>query len=523
MRWHIKFMLLGLGALFAVEIYISSQALLFSSINTTLTPVSSVTLLVASALIFISFWRSRLIHVEVYLSRTLLHNSLTVLIVGIYLLVVGFLAQAVTERGGVESLPLAALLVFVAILALVTTLLSDGVRQRFRRFVSRHLRRPEYDYRNVWSGFTEKTRAALDIRELCLAVARLVSETLRTPSVTLWLLNETRDGVVMGGSTAFSHQKGEEILAPPGRGGQLIGALEGQSQPIDLKSSPAIANRFREEAQMRYGVSLVAGQEPVGYLTLDEKVGGEDLSTEDFILLKTIADQAASTLLNVRLSERLLRAKELEAFQTLSAFFIHDLKNLASRLSLSLQNLPLHYDNPDFRKDLLKVISQSVDKINSMCGRLSPLSRDLELHPEETDLNSLVTETLESLNGSTKARLIQDLRPVPLLQLDSEQIQKVLVNLVLNASEATGGLGNIRVATRKRSGWTEITVSDDGPGMSREFVERFLFKPFHTTKKQGLGIGLFHCKKIVDAHDGRIEVETQEGKGSTFRVLFPNS
>jgi len=521
MRWHIKFLLLGVGAIFAVEIYMSSQALLFASVNSALVPVSSVTLLVASALSLVSFWRSRLVHVEVYLSQTFVYNSLTVLIVGIYLLVVGFLAQAVAERGGSQSLPLAALLVFVALLALVTALLSDGVRQSFRRFVTRHLKRPHYDYRNVWSRFTDRTRAGLDIQELCAAMARLVSETLGTPSVSIWLLNETRDGLVLGGSTALSQPKGASVVAPEGRSGRLIDAMKDQSLPVDLKER--LDNRFRDAAQMRYCVNLVAGQELVGFLTLDEKVGGKELSTEDFTLLKTIADQAASTLLNVRLSERLLHAKELEAFQTLSAFFIHDLKNLASRLSLSLQNLPNHYDNPEFRSDLLKTISQSVEKINSMCGRLSPLSRELELHPEETDLNDLVAQTLETLNGETRAHLEQDLNPVPRLRLDSEQIQKVLVNLVLNANEATGGNGSIRITTRKRNDWTEITVSDDGPGMSREFVERFLFKPFHTTKKQGLGIGLFHSKKIVDAHEGRIEVETQEGEGCTFRVLFPNS
>ena len=92
---------------------------------------------------------------------------------------------------------------------------------------------------------------------------------------------------------------------------------------------------------------------------------------------------------------------------------------------------------------------------------------------------------------------------------------------MLNANEATGEKGSIRVATRARNGWAEISVSDDGHGMSSDFVERGLFKPFHTTKNQGLGIGLFHSKKIVDAHQGRIEVETQEGKGSTFRVMLP--
>jgi signal transduction histidine kinase len=101
---------------------------------------------------------------------------------------------------------------------------------------------------------------------------------------------------------------------------------------------------------------------------------------------------------------------------------------------------------------------------------------------------------------------------------------KVLINLILNANEALAPWkvgGEIRVATRRTNGWVELSVSDNGPGMSREFIDRSLFLPFKTTKKQGMGIGLFQSKMIVEAHRGRIEVESREGEGTTFRVLLP--
>ena len=110
---------------------------------------------------------------------------------------------------------------------------------------------------------------------------------------------------------------------------------------------------------------------------------------------------------------------------------------------------------------------------------------------------------------------------MPRLLLDPEQIQKVLTNLVLNAHDAMHEGGEIRVSTDNRAGWVEFSVSDSGCGMSEEIMEECLFRPFKTTKKKGMGIGLFHSKMIVEAHKGRIEVESQEGKGSTFRVLLP--
>ena len=96
-----------------------------------------------------------------------------------------------------------------------------------------------------------------------------------------------------------------------------------------------------------------------------------------------------------------------------------------------------------------------------------------------------------------------------------------VTNLVLNANEAVGNGGKIHVNTGTRDGWVVLTVSDNGCGISKEFMNECLFRPFRTTKKQGTGIGLFQSKMIVDAHKGQIEVESQEGRGSTFRILLP--
>ena len=153
--------------------------------------------------------------------------------------------------------------------------------------------------------------------------------------------------------------------------------------------------------------------------------------------MKTICEQAAGILLNHRLLESLRRAKEMEAFQTFSAFFVHDLKNVASTLSLTLENLPVHYENPEFRKDAMRLISKSVEKIRSMTGRMSLLRGKLDLQRSECDLNELVTTTLASLDGTCDQSLVSNLGPIPKVWVDPEQIQKVLINLILNAREAS--------------------------------------------------------------------------------------
>jgi putative PEP-CTERM system histidine kinase len=205
----------------------------------------------------------------------------------------------------------------------------------------------------------------------------------------------------------------------------------------------------------------------------------------------------------------------------LSAFLVHDLKNLASNLSLTVQNLPKHFENPEYRHDALESLSQSVDKIKLMCTRLTSLSQKVEPDLKTSDLNELVTRTLSDLNGVISNKIMKKFEPVPEIDIDSEQIQKVIVNFILNAHEATDQKGQIFISTSHEKGWVLLTVQDNGHGISREFMEKSLFHPFKTTKCKGMGIGIYHSKTIVEAHGGKIEVESEPGKGSTFRFFLP--
>lgn len=528
-RWRIKFMILGLVALFAMQIYTISQTLLFSSVNLALLPLNASATIVADLLILVALMRHRFLNVDIYISRSVLYNSLTVLVVGSYLLAVGLLAATIHSWGGDRVLHVGAFTVFLALLALTVFLLSSQLQQGVKRFISRNFYRQRYDYRKEWTTFTERTTSLMDIGDLASAVVRMVSETFAVASVTIRLLDEASDRLVPAGSTAFTDLQGRDPKVIEDGSAALVRYLRDQRAPVDvLQSADYRVNMLRQSypdvfggTGIRYAVPLIAGRQFLGVMTLGDRMTHESFSIEDVDLLKTIADQTAGNLLNLRLTERLMKAKELEAFQTLSAFFIHDLKNLASMLSLTMQNLPANYDNPAFRNDTLRVISESVGKMNAMCSRLSLLTKKLDLQQTPTDLNELVTTTLASLNGSVTVSLIQDLRPVPRISVDRDQIQKVLINLVLNATEAVGNPGEIRVSTDQIDGWAVLSVRDNGCGMSKEFIERSLFRPFQTTKSRGMGIGLFHSKKIVEAHHGRIEVESDAGKGSTFRVMLP--
>ena len=529
MRWQVKFMALGVGGFFAVRIYTASQTILFRSLSLDLEVINIGALFAAGVLILKALSRARVFNVDFYVSQSFLYNSLVILFAGIYLLAVAVLAKLATYFEGWILIPIGAFLVLLGLLGLAILLLSDRLRKQLKRFISRHFKRPIYDYQKEWVNFTQQTTLVTEIKDLCSVVTRMVAKTLDVLSATIWLVDEPQDRVKMGGTTVFSEGQVQEVASAEGEVVELIRSLRRENLPIDFdysqghwsKESEESGNKFFDRTRIRHCLPLIASSKFLGVMTLGDKVGREPFSVEDFDLLKTIADQTASSLLNLKLSADLRQVKEAEAFQSMSAFFIHDLKNLASKLSLTMHNLPIYFDNPEFRNDMLRTISQSLDKINGMCSHLSSLSQKLELNPAEVDINELVKNMCSSLNGCLKTFAIMDLRMVPKLFLDAEQIQKVLLNLLMNANEAIKDAGEIRVATSQQDNHVILSVSDNGCGMSRQFIEQSLFRPFQTTKKQGMGIGLYHSKMIIEAHQGRIEVESEEGKGTTFRVLLP--
>ena len=145
-------------------------------------------------------------------------------------------------------------------------------------------------------------------------------------------------------------------------------------------------------------------------------------------------------LLNLRLANEVARARELEAFRTMSAFFVHDLKNAAASLNLMLKNLPVHFDDPAFREDALRGIGNTARRIDEMIARLSALRQRPDFRPAKTDLNAAGDR--DASTGSTELRgvaLTTELQPLPAILADREQIRSVVTNLLLNARDAVCG------------------------------------------------------------------------------------
>jgi putative PEP-CTERM system histidine kinase len=529
MRWRIKFVVLGLAVIFGARLYVRSQALLFSVYDVHWSGVESSALLIGCVFMVVAYLRTGFAEIDVYPSRALLGSSLTVIIAGGYLFVVGVLANIVRRFGGAENFQIQAFVVLLGMAGLGALLLSDRLRQRIHGFVGRHFARAQHDSVRIWAEFSRRLANVKDRAGLCAVSARLVSETFEILSVTIWLLDEQKEQFIAGASTAPQPGEAPAGDPPAAASSAVVAGLLARSSPFDLEGiDEPWAQELRQlnpttfpNGGNRWCVPLRAGEQSLGALVLADRVSGAEYTVEQLQLLQCIAGQVTSVLLNLQLANEVARARELEAFRTMSAFFVHDLKNAAASLNLMLKNLPVHFDDPAFREDALRGIGNTARRIDEMIGRLTALRQRPQFKPVESDLNQLVSEVLDRLDGMPNVELTKELQPLPPILADREQIQSVVTNLVLNARDAVGPGGSIRVRTEHAGGSVVLTFTDNGCGMSAAFLKDSLFRPFQSTKKKGLGIGLFQSRMIVEAHGGSIRVESETGKGSTFRVSLP--
>ena len=222
-------------------------------------------------------------------------------------------------------------------------------------------------------------------------------------------------------------------------------------------------------------------------------------------------------------------SRQFESFVRLSAMLTHDLKNAIEGLSLTVGNMERHFDNPQFRTDALKGLTGATDKLKALVARLSkPLTSLSGEHKRPTNVDlvpiiqRVVALTAEPVRG--KHKIVTRLPPSLFALADAAKIEEVLENLVLNALEAMSEVGGTLTieAGQTPNGAPTFSVSDTGRGMSRSFIETRLFRPFSTTKKTGIGLGLYTCREVIRASAGSIEVDSVEGAGTTFRVVLPS-
>lgn len=289
--------------------------------------------------------------------------------------------------------------------------------------------------------------------------------------------------------------------------------------PAALLLSSHVQKRTRGIARVTEDLSAIAKGELDRRIILQSSDDARAIADNINVMTEQMRAQVA----------REAESRQFDSFVRISAMLTHDLKNAIEGLSLTVSNMERHFDNEQFRIDAMKGLTSATDKLKAIVARLSkPVSSLSGEHkrPTKTDLVPIlkraIAMTAEPVRGQ---HTIQTNLPNSLFALaDAARIEEVIENLLLNAIEAMNGKsGTLRIeAGEDANGTPTFSVSDTGPGMTRTFIENRLFRPFATTKKNGIGLGLYTCREVIRATGGSIDVQSVEGAGTTFRVVLPS-
>ena len=464
---------------------------------------------------------------KVQLSRAATFQSVSVIAILAYLIVMMSGARAMELVGGDWGRAAQLGIVLVMSVAALIMLPSGRLRGWFKVVVAKHVFEHRYDYREEWLRFTDTVaRGDEDSPSLETRVVKALADIGGSPGGLLLLADEHyhfsrsvawnwEDAPIDGGEGAealarFVEDRAFVLDFERLQGGWLS---HGQAQvpvPLWLAATGAWA-----------GVPLIHAGRLVGLVILAHPPYRRPLDWEDYDLFRAAGIQAASYIAEARSQQALADSRRFDEFNRRFAFILHDIKNLVSQLSLVARNAERHADNPEFRADMIATLQSSVKKMNDLLARLSPGAVR-----EGEPIRPVSLERAAASVAAAKTHqhpVIVAGEPGLWAKADPAALEQALSHLVQNAVEASPPDRPVEIRYAESGGDALIEVIDRGHGMSAEFVRTRLFQPFASTKEQGFGIGAYEARALVTAMGGRIEVDSREGEGSVFSLIFPRA
>ncbi|MBI5644292.1 MAG: PEP-CTERM system histidine kinase PrsK [Deltaproteobacteria bacterium] len=518
-RWKIKFVVIGVSSILAFFIYLSSQALLFKSLNAQVIPVTAIVIFISVSMMSLFVIRHRLLDVDIFVSRYVVYNSTAVLIIGVYFMAVGAVTYGIRYFRVPFNYFFTSLFLFTSFLALFLFFFVGSLKRKIEQFISRHFYSHKYEFKNKWMESIEKIGSKMDIEEIIRLLTEMISASMGARKIHIWTYDARTGFYICHGEHDSRHRR----ISPSH---PLIRNIRAKMTPFLLDGTEQLPeiSESGNGTPIKLCASLAVQDEIIGLLLVGEDISGEPYGQDDIDLLKAVCSQAAVQIKAVRLTEELMASREAEVMNRMSSFILHDLKNFTNSLSLVSHNARYNMNNPEFQKDAIRAIDSTVSRMKCLIEKLSDGPKVMELKKKETDIGSVIQNALEKIRPLLTAKcvgLASEVGALPAIDIDPDVMETVFINLLTNACEAVGLNGRIRIEALVHEGFISVSVSDNGGGISQDFIEKFLFRPFKTTKKRGFGIGLYQCKAIMEAHGGTIGAESIEGQGCTFTLKFP--
>ena len=526
-RWGLKPLCLALAAGYIFDLYFFADGFLFGRPDGDIWAARGFIATVLIPLIALSAARSPSWTVKISVSRDVVFHSTALALSGVYLLVIAAAGYYVRYFGGDWGRVLQVSLVSAGLLLLGVFVFSGTQRARLRVFVNKNLFPYRYDYRTEWLRFTQALSSADDSMNLGQSVIKALSDLVESSGGALWL----RDGTGM--LVPHARLNHPAIDFAERADSDFCRFLDEREWIVNLEER-RMAGRARFEdlslpdwlSQLPDAwlvVPLKSAGSLVGFVVLNSARTRFEVNWEVLDLLKTAQRQAASYLARMQAAEALIESRKFDSFNRMSAFVVHDLKNLVAQLSLMLKNAERHRDNPEFQQDMLDTVVHVEAKMRSL---MQQLQEKKSVEPaRRIDLGAM----LEAIRASKRHHGPELELVVPVgdrveLLAHAERLQRVIGHVVQNALDATAEGGKVSVQLDSSdAGTATVVIADTGCGMTREFIRDRLFKPFQTSKSSGMGIGMFETMQYIRELGGTLDVESTPNIGTTVTMKLPRA
>jgi putative PEP-CTERM system histidine kinase len=525
-RWTVKYLCFGLGSVFAYDFYLYTDALLFQRLDAAIWAARGPVNALMVPLIGISAARNPRLQLDLFVSRQVVFHTTALLTAGAYMLVMALAGYYIQLWGGEWGAVLQIVFLFGAAVILLAMLFSGQLRARAKVFFNKHFFSYRYDYREEWLRLIGTLSGQQSSKPLPDRVIWALGEIVESPGGLLWTRDERNKGYRC--VAELGHLELPDALVSSDDA--LVAFMRERYWIVNLKEYAQDPERYEGLELPAWLQSLKApwlvvplmhDEQVQGFVVLLEPRAPQPLNWENLDLLKTAGRQAASYLALNDAAEALAEARQFEGFNRLSAFVIHDLKNLIAQLSLVASNAKRHRHNPEFIDDAMKTIDNAVAKMNRLMVQLKTAD-GLAPTGSRVDLVPLLRDLVATRQGSRPAPVASIAPDKAEVMAEADRLGAVIGHVVQNAQDATPPDGVVEVGLRLRGDHAIVEIRDTGSGMDKEFIEQRLFRPFDSTKGlTGMGIGAYECREFVRALGGQVDVISQVGQGTRFVVTLP--
>ncbi len=547
-RWALKFLCLGIGGMFAYDLFLYSDALLLQRVDVDLWNARGMITALAVPLIALSAARNPQWSLDVFVSRGIVFHTAALMGAGLYLLVMAAVGYYIRLYGGTWGIAAQAIFLFGSAVILLMAVASGQVRARFKVFFNKHFFSHKYDYREEWLHFIRTLAGGEAGQPLSSVPGReraiqALAQIVDSPAGLVWWRRD------MTGSlphTERNHDPSAFMLLARWNVGQSIAVNETENGSLaafldacqwiinldqyaktpDFYTGLELPQWLRELSEMPRGawlvIPLILHQRVLGFMVLMQPRAARVINWEDRDLLKTAGCQAASYIAQLEATKALVQARQFEAFNRLSAFVVHDLKNLVAQLALVVSNAAKHKNNPAFMEDAINTVENATLKMNRLLAQLRAGSMRPHTVSQLLDLGMLLREVVATCAHVKPVPELQCSEGRLRVQADRDRLAAVFGHIIQNAQDATSPEGYVKVRLNSVAGQAVLEVEDSGHGMDANFIRERLFQPFQTTKgNAGMGIGAYQSREVVRELGGDVDVVSEPGKGTLFRVRIP--